>query len=116
MELLFLGRVYRNPDPRITLRDVWGFAEGELNAAGELTEKLIQSDHDLDAIHRNICWLSQAIIEFVDLLGLHFPRRGRWLHTNYLFFEALSALRESAITGAEWIDSCVIEHTPLING
>jgi hypothetical protein len=60
---------------------------------------LIDSDHDLARLHRNISWLSQAIIEFVDLLGLHFPRSGRWLHTNYLFFEALSALRESAVTG-----------------
>jgi hypothetical protein len=99
MALLFISRIYTHPDPRITLRDVWWLAENELNAAGELTEKLIESDDDLARLHRNVSWLSQAIIEFVDLLGLHFPRTGRWTHTNYLFYEALSALRESAVTG-----------------
>ena len=99
MELLFISRIYPHPDPEITLRDVWWFAEDELNAVGQLTEELIESDDDLTRLHRTVSWLSQAIIEFVDLLGLHFPRSGRWTHTNYLFYEAMSALRESIIIG-----------------
>ena len=98
MELVFIGRIYREPDARIALRDVWNIGKRELNSAGEITERLVQDDQELAELHRNVSWLSQAVIEFADLLGLAFPQRGRWQHTNYLFFEALSALRESAVT------------------
>jgi len=98
MELAFFGRIYREPSARITVRDVWHINDSELNATGEVTGKLLENDPELAELHQNVSWLSQAVIEFVDLLGLHFPRRGRWQHTNYLFFEALGVLRECAVT------------------
>lgn len=98
MEFAFFGRIYREPDAIVTLRDTWFVAEDELNAISGALKKLCQDDPEISKLHRKVAWLSQAIIEFTDLLGMHLPRRGRWQHTNYLFFEGLSALRESAIS------------------
>jgi len=99
MKLSFFSRIYRHPGAPITLKEVWALAEDELSAIGEATEELIEADKELSRQHQNISWLSQSIVEFIDLLGLPFPKSGRWQHTNYLFFEGLSALRESAVTG-----------------
>ena len=97
MEFAFFGRVYRDADVPITLLDVWNIEDKELNDVSQVTCNLLENDKSLADLHRRVAWLSQALIEFMDLQGLHFPHHGRWQHTSYLYFEAISALRESMV-------------------
>jgi hypothetical protein len=43
---------------------------------------------------------SSAILEFQDLQDIPVPRRGAFFQINYFYFEALAALREAIIAGA----------------
>jgi hypothetical protein len=99
MRFHFFGRIYRTPKDEISLCDVWAVAKGELSGIGEATLKNLKEDVELAELHREVAWQAQAVIEFVDLLGQHIPSKGRWQHISYLYFEALSSLRESIVTG-----------------
>lgn len=99
MQFHFFGRIYRTPTDEISLFDVWSVAKGELSGIGDATPNNLREDSELAVLHREVAWQAQAIIEFVDLLGQHIPSKGRWQHISYLYFEALSSLRESVITG-----------------
>lgn len=97
MHFGFASRLYRHPDDEISLRDVWNIGDGELNTAAELALAHLHDGGELAALHRGVAWLSQAVIEFADLLDYRPPRKGHWQHKNYLYFEAVSALREATV-------------------
>jgi len=46
-----------------------------------------------------LCWKTQSLIEFQDLLDLSIPRSGPFLNINFFFYEGLSAFREGLVTG-----------------
>jgi len=99
MRFHFFGRVYRNPTEQISLKDVWMITQNELSGLGSSTLQMVRHDADLGDLHRQVAWQCQAVIEFADLLGSHIPHKGRWQHINYLYFEALSSLRECIVAG-----------------
>lgn len=44
-----------------------------------------------------MAWASQALVEFADLANFTPSAKGRFQHKNYLYFEAVSALREATV-------------------
>ena len=72
-------------------------ADGELNDAGEIAWKHLRNEKELTELHREVTWLVQALNEFMDLANFNPPDNGQWQHKNYLYFEAISALREATV-------------------
>ncbi len=97
MQFGFVSRLYRHPEDEISLRDVWGIDDVELNAEAQLAWKYLQDGGELAELHRRVAWLSQAIIEFTDLMDFNPSQRGRVQRKNYLYFEAVSAMREATV-------------------
>ena len=90
-------RIYRRPDDAVSLRDAWVIADGELNAAAGIALKRLQNEKELVELHREVAWLVQAMIEFMDLANFTHQAKGRFQHKNYLYFEAICALREATV-------------------
>ena len=97
MSFFILARIYRHPEDPISLRDVWLISDGELNAAASVALERVQNEGELADLHREVAWLTQALIEFMDLMDVRHSYRGRRQHNNYLYFEAVSALREATV-------------------
>ena len=97
MQFFTIARIYRHPDDAISLRDVWTIAEGELNDAAELACERVQDEKELADLHREVAWSAQALIEFADLTSFTPSAQGRCQYKNYLYFEAVSALREATV-------------------
>ena len=97
MNFFTVARIYRYPDDEISLQDVWTIADGELSAIGEKASESLQSIEKLADLHREVAWAAQALIEFADLADFTPSEKGRLLYKNYLYFEAVSALREATV-------------------
>ena len=97
MNFFTMTRIYRNPEDEISLRDVWTIADGELNDIAGLAWKRLREDEELTALHREVAWASQALTEFADLVGFTRPSASLVQHGCYLYFEAVSALREATV-------------------
>ena len=97
MHFFTMTRIYRDPEDAITLRDVWTIVDGELNGAAAFAWERLRSDDDLAALHRQVAWAAQALLEFADLVDYTRPTKGRVQFQNYLYFEATSALREATV-------------------
>ena len=97
MHFFTMTRVYRDPEDPISLRDVWTIVDGELNVAAVFAWERLESDDELAILHREVAWAAQALLEFADLLNYRLPPKGRVQYRNYLYFEAMSALREATV-------------------
>ena len=97
MQFLTVSRMYRNPNDPVTLRDVWMIRDEDLNDGAKVASTYLQSTNELSGLHREVAWLGQSLIEFMDFATLSPTGRGRWQHNNYLYFEAINTLRESTI-------------------
>lgn len=97
MEFFVTARIYRHPKDGISLQDVWTFAEGELNVLGEAASRRLSDEKKVAALHREVAWATQALIEYWDLVSFTRPRKGRNQYRNYLYFEAIQALREATV-------------------
>ncbi len=97
MNFFTMIRIYRSADVEISLRDVWTIADGELNDLAELVWKRLREEKDLAALHREVAWASQALTEFADLVGFTRCSAVRVQDGCYLYFEAVSALREATV-------------------
>ena len=98
MHFFGVARIYRNPDDAISLRDVWTMADGELNEVAGIASARLQDEEELTNLHREVAWASQALIEFVDLASfISSSVKGRFQYKNYLYFEAVCALREATV-------------------
>ena len=82
MHFFTMTYIYRDPEDEISLRDVWTIADGELNGAAEFVWERLRSEDDLAALHREVAWAAQALIEFADLVDYTRPAIGR---DRYLF-------------------------------
>lgn len=67
MRFFAMARIYRHPDDAISLRDVWTIGEGELNEAAGGAWLRVRAEAELSALHREVAWSAQALIEFADL-------------------------------------------------
>lgn len=83
----------------VTLQQVWHFDESELSPHAAAVLKEFCTNESFNEIASRASWFSLAVLEFQDALSLVMPEEGQFLHRNYLFHEALAALRESALTG-----------------
>jgi hypothetical protein len=90
-------------NPSISLADfrtVWQLSEDELCPAASVNLAVLNSP-PLQTKYVKTSWLLQSLLEFQDLqeqiLTLRTPMPN---NSKYFFFEALSALRESALTGS----------------
>ncbi len=83
-----------------TLINVWAIDLKELCAHGKETLKYLESSQfpAPDKL-KNSIWTTQAILEFQDLQSATLPQRGPFFNMSYLFFEAISALREATVCG-----------------
>ena len=97
MEFFVMARIFRHPDDAISLRDVWTFADGELNVLGEAASRRLDDEKQVAKLHREVAWSTQALIEFWDLVNFTRTGKGRVQYRNYLYFEALHALREATV-------------------
>ena len=101
MHFFIMTYIYRDPEDEISLRDVWTIADGELNGTAEFVWERLRSEDDLAALHREVAWAAQALMEFADLVDYTRPAIGwdRYLfqYQNYLYFEATTALREATV-------------------
>ena len=70
-------RTYRNPDDPVSLRDVWIIGDGELNEGGKSAWTYLQDENELAHLHRDVGWLRQALIEFMDLANFNPIARNR---------------------------------------
>ncbi len=92
--------VFRKPPDHLSLLQVWDILETELSpTAIQAVNILDKGDLKDSSLHRDVVWSAAAIQEFQDLLDLILPKRGRFFNVHYLFFESLSALRESVLSG-----------------
>lgn len=79
---------------------VWSFEEGELNERACINLRAAEDKtHALHKAFDATSWLHQAILEFQDLQRLNIPNEGPFGSTNYLYYEALTTLRESVLAG-----------------
>jgi len=79
---------------------IWVLEDSELAPLGlQVTKRIDSPDFPDKELRRTVCWTGAAILEFQDLQAITFPQTGRFFNINYLFFEALSAMRESVVTG-----------------
>ena len=101
MHFFIMTKIYRDPEDEISLRDVWTIADGELNGAAASAWEHLRSEDDLVVLHREVAWAAQALMEFADLIPYTRPAKGwdQYLlqYQNYLYFEAMSALREATV-------------------
>ncbi len=97
MNFFAMVRIYRDSDDAISLRDVWMIGDEELNARSAIACKRIENKAELADLHRQVAWAAQALVEFADLANFTSPAKGRFQHKNYLYFEAVSALREATV-------------------
>lgn len=97
MQLFAIARIYRRPDDAISLRDVWTIFDEELNEAGRFACRRLLDEKELSNLHREVAWSAQALIEFMDLANFTHSGAGRVQYKNYLYFEAVHALREATI-------------------
>ena len=97
MQFFAMARIYRHPDDAISLRDVWTISDGELNEAAGVACRRLRDEGELAGLHREVAWAAQALIEFADLANLTRPGKGRVQYKNYLYFEAVQALREATV-------------------
>ena len=98
MQFFAQARIYRHPDDAISFRDVWKIADGELNEAARIVRKRLRDEKELAGLHREVAWSAQALIEFADLENFTLSAKGRTQYKNYLYFEAVSALREATVS------------------
>ncbi len=97
MQFFAMARIYRDPDDAISFRDVWTIGAGELNEAAGIAWKRLRDEKELTGLHREVAWSAQALIEFADLVNFTHSGKGRKQYKNYLYFEAVSALREATV-------------------
>ena len=97
MQFFALARIFRSPEDAISLRDVWTITDGELNEAAEIAYGRLRAERELADLHREVAWSAQAFIEFSDLANFTRSGKGRIQYKNYLYFEAVQALREATI-------------------
>ena len=97
MQFFSMIRVYRDPRDAISLRDVWTIVDGELNSIAEVAWERLQKDKGLAGLHCEVAWAAQAVVEFSDLANFTPSVKGRLQYRNYLYFEAVSALREATV-------------------
>ncbi|HLF83753.1 MAG TPA: hypothetical protein VI837_06220, partial [Blastocatellia bacterium] len=87
------------PRAGVNLQQVWHFDESELSPNATAVLQEFCTNESLNEVATRAAWFSLAVLEFQDTLSLVLPEEGQFLHRNYLFHEALAALRESALTG-----------------
>ena len=92
-----MARIYRRADDAISLRDIWTIADGELNKAAGVACGRLRDEMELADLHREVAWSAQALIEFADLANFTHSGKGRVQYKNYLYFEAVHALREATV-------------------
>ena len=97
MQFFAVARIYRHSDDAISLRDVWMIADAELNEAAGVACARLRDETELAGLHREVAWSAQALIEFADLANFTHSGRGRFQYKNYLYFEAVHALREATV-------------------
>ncbi len=97
MEFFNFVRVFRSPTDPISLIDCWMIDDTELNTVAKTSLKSLKNEKILGAKHRDLAWLIQALIEFMDLLQLRFHAGRQWKQNNYLYFEAVATLREATV-------------------
>lgn len=87
------------PSEGLTLQRVWHLDQTELSVSATAVLQALSSDQSASDIATHTAWLSQAVLEFQDVQPLIMPQEGRFLNRNYLFHEALAALRECVLSG-----------------
>ena len=97
MQFFAMARICRHTDDAISFRDVWTIVDGELNEAARIAWKRLRDEKELAGLHREVAWSTQALLEFADLANFTPADEGRTQYKNYLYFEAVSALREATI-------------------
>ena len=97
MEFFVMARIFRHPDDAISLRDVWTFADRELNVLGEAASRRLGDEQRVANLHCEVAWSTQALIEFWDLVNFKRTGKCRVQYKNYLYFEAVHALREATV-------------------
>ena len=97
MQFFSMARIYRHPNDAISFRDVWTIGDGELNEAGRVACGRLRSEKELARLHREVAWSGQALVEFADLANFTRSAKGRFQYKNYLYFEAISTLREATV-------------------
>ena len=97
MQFFTAARICREPTDAISLRDVWMITDGEMNTVAGIASKHLHNEKELAEPHREVAWLAQALIEFMDLADFTPQGKGRRQRKNYLYFEAISALREATV-------------------
>ena len=91
---------FRKPIPHITLSDVWTIQPEELSEHGrQVLEVLQDQEPAATTTYHRLVWSAQAILEFQDLQPIILPKRGPFLHINFLFFQSLEILRQAVLTG-----------------
>jgi hypothetical protein len=84
----------------LSLNKVWSIRNFELSPTGAETLNLLKSNKIISKIlYKKVTWTGQSILEFQDLQDIKIPSKGQFLNINYLYFEGISALRESIIAG-----------------
>ena len=97
MQFFTMARIYRHRDDAITLRDVWTIFDRELNKVAGVACTRLRDEKELAALHREVAWSAQALLEFADLANITHSGKGRFQYKNYLYFEAIYALREATV-------------------
>ena len=97
MRFATIARIYRHPTDAISLRDVWTFTDEELSNIAVVALERLKDVEKLAGLHRQVAWATQALIEFWDLANFTRPPKGRLQYNNYLYFEAIGALREATL-------------------
>lgn len=97
MHFFTVTRIHRDPEDAISLRDVWTIIDGDLNDLAAFAWESLQTEDDLAVLHREVAWAAQALMEFADLVDFTRWAKGRVQYQNYLYFEAMSALREATV-------------------
>lgn len=98
----FTGYVRALTDTNIPLSidSVWDFKEFELSPVAHKSSELFQDQSGpFFPTASKIAALSQALLEFQDLITMMLPQKGRIGSVNFLFYEGISGVREAILIG-----------------
>lgn len=89
-----------NAKQALIVNEVWDFKDSELSDIAQRTTHLLK-DSSASFLSKTlkVAALSQAILEFQDLITMMLPQKGRIGSVNYLFYEGISLIREAMLIG-----------------
>lgn len=97
MDFFQYVRVIKKSTDPISFDICWTIAEDELNTVAKTSMVSLNNSEILADMYREVAWSMQAVTEFTDLVSCNNYSNENLKQSNFLFYEAVAALREATV-------------------